>query len=128
MKITFIARILLLLLAIGLSVLLAKAQPIPVPTCCTQAINLQKQVISLTTALSDSTAKLDRAWSIIAAYRAETSRLRDEYSKSLLSAQAMPLHALMLVESYQNRGCFLGLCYRKRMQKIKDILIKVRQQ
>lgn len=90
--------------------------------CCLQAINLQKQVTTLQTALRDSTAQIDRAWSIIAAYRVQTDRLRAEQKQVVAALQTVPLEAYRFADNYAVRGCFLGLCYRKRMRKIRDTL------
>lgn len=94
--------------------------------CCLQAINLQKQVTTLQTALRDSAAQIDRAWQIIAAYRVQTDRLRAEQKQIVSNLQAVPVEAYRLADNYAVRGCFLGLCYRKRMRKIRDTLAKIK--
>lgn len=105
-------------------VITAEAQYI-MPTC----IDLQKQNellrLQAETArkqLADTIVKLDRAWTIIAAYRTETGKLREEYNKSLATARVVHAEAVALINDYQARNCFL--CRRRQLRTLKQLLSK----
>ena len=96
-----------------------------VPNC----VDVQKQNSRLTfqleqtqKQLADTIVKLDRAWIIIHAYRIETAKMRSSYDV----LKKIPLEALALVQCYQQRRCFLGLCYRKRMKRLQELLSKAK--